>query len=42
MTILQINRLDQLDSLMEIVRLFGGKEQYLQALAELEYEIYRR
>ena len=41
MQILQVNPLNQFGSPLEIVNLFGGKEQYLQALAELEYEIYR-
>ena len=41
MQILQVNPLNQFGSPLEIVKLFGGKEQYLQALAELEYEIYR-
>ena len=40
MQILQVNPLNQFGSPLEIVNLFGGKEQYLQALAELEYEIY--
>jgi len=25
----------------EIVKLFGGKKQYIKAVAELEYEIYK-
>lgn len=41
MKILQVNPLDQFGSPMEIVELFGGKKQYLEALAELEQEIYR-
>ena len=41
MQILQVNPLNQFGSPLEIVNLFGGKEQYLQALAELEYEIYK-
>ena len=41
MKILQVNPLDQFGSPLEIVDLFGGKKQYLKALAGLEYEIYR-
>ncbi len=33
--------LDAFGSPLEIVELFGGKIGYLQALGELEYEIYR-
>ncbi len=40
MKILQVNPLDQLGSPLEIVKLFGGKKQYLQAITELEQEIY--
>ncbi len=40
MKILQVNPLDQFGSPLEIVKLFGGKKQYLKALAELEREIY--
>ncbi len=42
MNILQVNPLDQFGSPMEIIQLFGGKKQYLQALTELEQEIYRK
>ncbi|MCI5137754.1 MAG: DEAD/DEAH box helicase, partial [Candidatus Electrothrix sp. AR1] len=42
MKILQVNPLDQFGSPLEIVQLFGGKKQYLQALTELEQEIYRK
>ena len=42
MQILQVNPLNQFGSPLEIVNLFGGKEQYLQALAELEQEIYKK
>ena len=42
MKILQVNPLDQFGSPLEIIKLFGGKKQYLQALTELEYEIYRK
>ena len=41
MKILQVNPLDQFGSPVEIVELFGGKQQYWQALAELEQEIYK-
>jgi type I restriction enzyme R subunit len=41
MKILQVNPLDALGSPLEIVELFGGKIGYLQALGELELEIYR-
>ena len=41
MKILQVKPLDQFGSPLEIVKLFGGKKQYLKALAELEQEIYR-
>ena len=41
MKILQVNPLDQFGSPLEIVKLFGGKKQYQQALTELEQEIYR-
>ncbi len=40
--ILQVNPLNQFGSPLEIVKLFGGKMQYLQALTELEKEIYRK
>ena len=41
MKILQVNPLNQFGSPMEIVELFGGKQQYQQALMELEQEIYK-
>ena len=41
MKILQVRPLDQFGSPVEIVELFGGKVQYLKALAELEQAIYR-
>lgn len=41
MKILQVNPLDQFGSPVEIVKLFGGKKQYLKALTELEQEIYK-
>jgi type I restriction enzyme R subunit len=41
MKVLQVKPLDQFGSPLEIVKLFGGKRQYLKSLAELEYEIYK-
>jgi type I restriction enzyme R subunit len=41
MKILQVQPLDALGTPIEIVGLFGGKMGYLQALVELEFEIYR-
>ena len=42
MKILQVNPLHQFGSPLEIVGLFGGKKQYLEALTELEHEIYKK
>ena len=39
--ILKVNPLDQFGSPVEIINLFGGKQQYLQAISELEKEIYK-
>lgn len=41
MKILQVNPLNQFGSPVEIVKLFGGKKQYIKALSELEQEIYK-
>jgi len=41
MKILQVNPLDQFGSPIEIIQLFGGKKQYLEALTDLEHEIYK-
>lgn len=41
MKILQVNPLDQFGSPLEIISLFGGKKNYLQAITELEQEIYK-
>lgn len=41
MKILQVNPLDQFGSPLEIISLFGGKKKYLQAITELEQEIYK-
>ena len=39
--VLQVNPFDEFGSPFEIVNFFGGKEDYLQAVNELEYEIYK-
>jgi type I restriction enzyme R subunit len=41
MKILQVNPFDAFGSPIEIVKLFGGKRQYQQALIALEQEIYK-
>ena len=41
MKILQVNPLDRFGSPLEIISLFGGKKKYLQAITELEQEIYK-
>ena len=41
MKILQVNPFDEIGSPVEIIKMFGGKKNYLQALNELEQEIYR-
>jgi len=41
MKILQVNPLDKIGSPYEIIQLFGGKKQYLNAISELEVEIYK-
>lgn len=41
MKILQVNPFDEIGSPVEIIKLFGGKKNYLQALNELEQEIYK-
>ena len=38
--ILKVNPFDDFGTPMEIISLFGGKKQYLQAITELEQEIY--
>ncbi len=40
MKVLQVTPLDEFGSPMEIIRLFGGKQQYCQAVSELEKAIY--
>lgn len=42
MKILQVNPLHEFGSPIEIVKLFGGKKKYLEALSELEKEIYKK
>ena len=42
MKILQVNPLHKFGSPIEIVKLFGSKRKYLEALTELEKEIYRK
>ena len=41
MKVLQVNPFDAFGSPIEIVKLFGGKRQYQQALVALEQEIYK-
>ena len=41
MKILQVNPFDEIGSPVEIIKMFGGKKSYLQALSELEQEIYK-
>lgn len=38
--ILQLKPFEEYGSPMEIVKAFGGKEQYIRAVEELEYELY--
>ena len=42
MKILQVNPLHKFGSPMEIVKLFGSKKKYIEALIELEKEIYKK
>jgi len=41
MEVLRVSPLVEFGSVMEITNIFGGKEQYLQALRELENELYK-
>ena len=41
MQVLKLQPINQFGSPVEIVNQFGGKAQYLQAVRELEQEIYR-
>ncbi|WP_342493220.1 type I restriction-modification enzyme R subunit C-terminal domain-containing protein [Bacillus sp. FSL W7-1346] len=40
MEVLKLRPFDQYGSLMEIINSFGGKKQYVQAVRELEQQIY--
>jgi type I restriction enzyme R subunit len=40
MKVLQVTPLDQFGSPLEIIQIFGGKKQYLDAVSELEKQIY--
>ncbi len=40
MEVLKLHPFDQYGSLIEIVKLFGGKQKYLEALKELKQQIY--
>jgi len=40
MEVLKLHPFDQYGSLVEIVKLFGGKQKYLEALKELKHQIY--
>ena len=40
-TLLQLDPFNQIGTPMEIARAFGGPQQYLQAVRQLEREIYR-
>lgn len=41
LNILQVNPFNKFGSPVEIIKLFGGKDKYLEALAELEKELYK-
>jgi type I restriction enzyme R subunit len=41
MTILKVNPFPKFGTPIEIVGLFGGKEEYLGALQEIENQLYR-
>jgi type I restriction enzyme R subunit len=41
LNILQVQPFNQIGSPLEIIKLFGGKQQYLNAVAELEQELYK-
>jgi len=41
LNILQVQPFNQIGSPIEIIKLFGGKQQYLNAVAELEHELYK-
>ena len=39
--VLKLDPLNKLGSPLEIINAFGGKENYIQALKELENELYK-
>jgi len=39
--VLKVQPFNEIGSPLEIIKLFGGKEQYLNAIAELEHELYK-
>jgi len=39
--VLKVQPFNEIGSPLEIIKLFGGKEQYLNAIAELEQELYK-
>ncbi|MEA1954471.1 MAG: DEAD/DEAH box helicase family protein [Campylobacterota bacterium] len=41
LNILQVQPFNEIGSPIEIIKLFGGKQQYLHAVAELEQELYK-
>jgi len=41
LNILQVQPFNEIGSPIEIIKLFGGREQYLNAVAELEQELYK-
>ena len=41
LNILQVQPFNKIGSPLEIINLFGGKQQYLNAVAELEQELYK-
>ena len=41
LNILQVQPFNQIGSPLEIIKLFGGKQQYLNAVRELEQELYK-
>lgn len=41
LAVLRVEPLNQFGTPAEIIQLFGGKPRYLQAVKELEYELYK-
>lgn len=41
MNVFKVNSLNQLGSLLEIIKFFGGKSEHKQVLVGLENKIYR-